>query len=99
MRTRATRAELARRIASTPDARKPWLLLARLARGSVVVTDGFEARGDHSRGPAFEAPVGAVALTVPPFFVVAARVRREEDAARLEGGADLAENPHAVAQL
>src|SRR5580658_2836019 len=51
----------------------------------------FEAGGRYPRGPAFEAPVRAVAFAAPAFFVVAAGVRGEEDATRFERAADLAQ--------
>ncbi len=52
----------------------------------------IESSSRHFRRPAFEAPIRAVAFAVPAFLVVATRVRREENAARFERGADLAEN-------
>src|ERR1700689_1895644 len=53
----------------------------------------FEAGSRYPSRPALGAPVRAVAFTAPAFFVVAAGVRGEEDAARFERAADLAEHP------
>src|SRR5581483_1242590 len=68
----------------SPYAREPGLLVARKAGRSVVVLQLDEAGTGHISPPAFEIVKSAVALALPSFFVVAARIGAEQDSARLQ---------------
>src|SRR5260221_4441071 len=75
-----------------PGAREPGLPLARQALGPVVVRELFESGGGHEAPPGFQIVIRAVAPAVPALLVVAVRVRAEQNAARLERRAQLAED-------
>src|SRR6202041_3799435 len=65
----------------------------RLAGWAIVVPELVEARLGHERAPSLEVPVAAVALSLPAFAVVTARVGAEEDPARFERGPELLQDP------
>src|SRR5258705_4715446 len=75
-----------------PRAREPGLPLARQSLGAVVVGELFESGGGHKAPPGFQIVIRAVTPAVPALLVVAVRVRAEQNAARLERRAQLAED-------
>src|SRR6266850_2996245 len=75
-----------------PRAREPGLPLARQALGPVVVRKLRKPRCGHKAPPGFQIVIRAVAPAVPALLVVAVRVRAEQNAARLERRAQLAED-------
>src|ERR1700712_278942 len=66
--------------APPPNAGQPRLLLARQSFRPVVMLQLAEARRAQQRAPAFQVVVGAVALALPAFLIVAAGVGTEQRA-------------------
>src|SRR4051812_22988987 len=71
-------------VATSPYARQPGLLLARQARGTVIVVEQDEAGAFEVSAPALDVVVGAIAAGAPALLVLPTRIGAEEDAARLQ---------------
>jgi len=67
-----------------PDAGEPRLLFTRQSSRAIVVIEFGKSRVPHEPSPGFEVVIDAVTAMVPAFLIRSARVRAEENAARLE---------------
>src|SRR6185295_14953210 len=75
-----------------PRGRQPRLLAARSPRRPIVVTHLHEARGRTVAPPVREVVPDAVPAALPSLGIRAARVRREQDTARLQRLPELAQD-------